>query len=859
MGDQLLKDHAAELELLDTAGVHRASMINATGIYYFTLGNFDNAIVQFLQIVTFNSTPLTRDSSLLRSTCNFLGQAYYNLGNLDKSMQYFELANRYVQKNEGDYNYLSALYFMYQGEYQFSMGMEQDAFKSLHKALQLLKQEKDISYVRNSLKSNLILLAHLYQKREDYDSAIIYVNKAIALHLKNDPDFIDNYRFLGDLYYRQHVLDSAFFYYTKSLNLSNLVYKDKHLMRSKALIGIGNVYRDQEEFAKAEHAYFESLENLSTFLLPKENMRVMFEQANLYFTWSLHKKYPVYLDSCIAILERALLLNDLSRKELFSVETKEVKALLQTQITDLGVEASFKAFELSRNNTYIMKTFAFMEKSKGNILLDQVNEIRAKEFSGIPDTILELELRLKGELSVYKDQLLRMKSTAGDFNDIKVLYDDKLREYITLISEMEKKYPRYYKLKYDAKTVQVKEIQRHLPSNRSLMIQYYVGLDKIYMVGITKNQFIIQAIPKNDEFDHNLEVLLNQLGNADILEVENDVLLFKEFERTARYLFLKILSPVLEEIKSPVKELIIIPDGYLCYLPFEILLTQESRSQQTDYSMLPYLIMKFQISYDYSASLMTENDDFESKGWRSYLGYAPAYDNSQNSSAGTLKPYILSSLYANQDEIEACQAIWNGISITGKKATERSFRALASKVNILHLATHTFLDDKDPQNSYFAFAIDNQNSENGFLYTNELYNMNILARLVILSGCETGIGHIEKGEGILSLARAFKFAGCPNIIMSLWKVNDQTTKEIMISFNRNLKKGMEKDRALQQAKISFLKGSKNLHPVFWSSFVLIGNDDPIRQTGKVVLYSLMTCCLILLAIIIIRKSRAFRR
>jgi CHAT domain-containing protein len=137
--------------------------------------------------------------------------------------------------------------------------------------------------------------------------------------------------------------------------------------------------------------------------------------------------------------------------------------------------------------------------------------------------------------------------------------------------------------------------------------------------------------------------------------------------------------------------------------------------------------------------------------------------------------------------------------------------------------------------------------------------MNILARLAILSGCETGIGHIKKGEGILSLARAFKFAGCPNIIMSLWKVNDKTTKEIMVAFNKYLKKGMEKDRALQLAKINYLKGSKNLHPVFWSSFVLIGNEDPIRHPGKVVLYCAIMLCIMLLLILIKKYNINFKR
>jgi CHAT domain-containing protein/tetratricopeptide (TPR) repeat protein len=875
LGNQLLEDHDAELRRIDTTGIHRASMIHAIGLYYYALGDYDDAIAEYSRIINFNSTPLTRDSMTLISACAYLGQSWYNLGNLDKSIQYFELANKYLHKNSEDYNYINALYYMYQGEYQFSIGMLRDAFASFQEALQLLEKDEDVSSVRNSLQSNYKLIARNYLKIEKFDSAISYVNKAIQLHSKNDPGFIETYRFLGDIYYHYLKLDSALFYYTKSLNLSNHFYKERHHTKSEALIGIGNIYRDQKHFEKAESIYMEGVKNLlsdaaignispitsnlSTIMLPKEGMQVMLERAKLFYDWFKDSKYPGCLDSCITILEEALLLNDISRRELTNIETKELKALLQTQITDLGVEASFKAFELSGSNAYLKKTFAFMEKSKGNILLDQVNEVRAKKFSGIPEDMLEKELRLRGELSLNKDKLLRTKSSTENYNDIKTKYNEKLREYMVLISALEQQFPRYYKLKYDPGTVQLEEIQRHLPSHRSLMIQYYIGSDKIYMAGITKNQFVIKVTDRNDEFDHNLYTLLNQLNNSDIIESENNALFFKEFTSAARYLYTRILLPVLEEIKSPVKELTIIPDGYLCYLPFEVLLTKGYNLQQIDYSILPYLIKEYQISYDYSASLAIENFDLKQRTRNSYIGFAPTYNNTDNGSNNTSSQFNLSSLYGNRDEIEACKAIWKGISIIGKKATEKSFRELASKVSIIHLATHTFLDDEDPRKSCFVFTPDNQSTDDGLLYTYELYDMNILARLAILSGCETGIGHIKKGEGIISLARAFKFAGCPNIVMSLWKVNDQTTKEIMIIFNKNLKKGMEKDKALQQAKISYLKGAKNLHPFFWSSFVLIGNEDPIRHSGKEVFYVLIICCLLLLTIITIRKSRAFRR
>jgi CHAT domain-containing protein len=504
------------------------------------------------------------------------------------------------------------------------------------------------------------------------------------------------------------------------------------------------------------------------------------------------------------------------------------------------------AFGINSNKSYLQKAFYFMEKSKGNILMDRINELRARNYAGIPKPVLDEEFRVKGELSIYKEQLLKHKGTDSLYTQLKSQYDDKLREYTRVISELEEKFPRYYRLKYDVSTVRIEEIQKLLPSNHSLMLQYYIGNEKIYIAGITKKEVIIKIIARDEAFDRNLELILKQIGNPNVLEVENDPLLFKEFVQTARYLYLNLLAPVLDAARPSVNELIIIPDGYLCYLPFEILLTTDFESELPAYADLPYLLNDYEVRYDYSASLIAGNSNWNISSRDIYAGYAPSYHSG--------------SLYANREEVESCSKIWDGTSFLDNRATETSFRNLPPSTSIIHLAAHSFLNDANPQNSSFALYPDELHHEDGLLYTYELYDMTLPASLVILSGCETGIGNFKKGEGIISLARAFKFAGCQNIVMSLWKVNDRATKEIMIGFNKNLKKGMQKDRALRLAKKDYLKNSGNLHPAFWSSFVLIGNDSPLRKNkNQAIIFSGILCCLMVLSWFIYRKSRLIHR
>lgn len=159
-----------------------------------------------------------------------------------------------------------------------------------------------------------------------------------------------------------------------------------------------------------------------------------------------------------------------------------------------------------------------------------------------------------------------------------------------------------------------------------------------------------------------------------------------------------------------------------------------------------------------------------------------------------------------------------------------------------------------------AFTSQHTSEEDDFLYAYELYNMRLHTDLAILSAYETGTGTLARGEGILSLGRAFKYAGCPNVAMSLWKVNDQTTGQIMQAFCKNLKEGMEKDEALRQAKLTFLSDPNSrmvAHPHFWAPFVLVGNDEPINAKNShpyVLLYFLIVPFIIAI-LWIVRKNR----
>jgi CHAT domain-containing protein len=186
----------------------------------------------------------------------------------------------------------------------------------------------------------------------------------------------------------------------------------------------------------------------------------------------------------------------------------------------------------------------------------------------------------------------------------------------------------------------------------------------------------------------------------------------------------------------------------------------------------------------------------------------------------------------NQQEVESIGQHLSGVGYTQQAAVERRFKEEVSQYRIVHLAMHALIDDQNPMDSRLVFSQDTADiQEDGYLNAYELYDMEIPAELVVLSACETGYGKLERGEGIMSLARAFAYAGCPSIVMSHWLVDDKASAQLMDYFYRYLSEGLPKDEALRQAKQAYLETAsvQKTHPFFWANFVLVGDTAPIAS------------------------------
>ena len=205
--------------------------------------------------------------------------------------------------------------------------------------------------------------------------------------------------------------------------------------------------------------------------------------------------------------------------------------------------------------------------------------------------------------------------------------------------------------------------------------------------------------------------------------------------------------------------------------------------------------------------------------------------------AGTLTNVVIDSsnktfinLIWSKNEIEQAVKIFHGKSFLYQNASKANFQKYSADANIVHLATHTIIDDQNPMFSKLIFASSKDDHNDRYLHTYELFNMNLNAELTVLSACNTGVGKLIHGEGIMSLARGFRYAGCPNIVMSLWQVDDLATAKVMKNFYDNLVAEMGKTAALRAAKLSYLENEAEIKaaPYYWAGFILIGDNEPLH-------------------------------
>lgn len=884
--------------------VQCAQNLSNLGLLYSTIDQYDTALEQYQKAsaIYLNLFP-NKENKYYIALLMRLGLLHdYNLQQYDKAEEFYleaiRLSKRLDQYPAVDYaNHLNALAGLYhfKGAYEKAVLLFQEAQEIYVAEL----EENDPLYA-----NCLLYMGALYSDMERYTEAEITYKKVLLIDSltigTSSVDYAISLFNLGSLYAKQKRHAEAIHYYTRACvihknkvgtnNLDYCIYLKKlsevylsleqyqkaELLLKEALT-IEENYRDQEPFSYAntlctigqlkarQQLLEESLDyygqslalylavptpldwnNLSTLLLQPSQyddpiMQILTHIASVYqqkhqltndLIW-LRKEQEIYL----SILQ----INDRVQKE-FDNEQDKYHALEATSVvvervletaTKLYVTTPTEQQQQQRNNDLL----GYTERNKSILLAQTIDQQKRSQLGHIPDSLQLIEQQLQEEAIQLKAMLAaaKTKESRTEINSLQNKWAIKNRAFEKKLST---EYPKYVQLKYTHSSLSVDSLQKEL-APQTLLLTYFVGQRNIYALSITSTDCIFRQIAvEKPLLKSHLATFRNALSNYQFI-LQSPKQSYKQYTQEAHWFYQKLVAPFLTI--PNLKNLIIVPDGELGNIPFEVVLTTAANQQQVTYSELDYLLKQYNISYNYSASLWLQN---QQKGLKAnnnkLLAYAAHYDGDTTNLRAIRSPQWvnmrqqLPALPATQEEVQELAHHYSGDSYLGNQANEAHFKNTVHNYNIIHLAMHGIIDAKNPILSSLVFTEDRDTTQDNFLQVDEIYQLDLNANLVVLSACETGYGKFQQGEGILSLARSFMYAGTPSLVVSLWQVNDQSTAVIMTDFYANLAEGLPKDEALRLAKLSYLAKSidEAQHPAFWSAFVQLGDSRPITLARK---------------------------
>ena len=538
------------------------------------------------------------------------------------------------------------------------------------------------------------------------------------------------------------------------------------------------------------------------------------------------------------VIKNVIALNQQFRNAFTFEEDKYVILKDVATFIHQGMESSHELHAMGEQGSYVGDAFLFAEQNKSMLLLDALKSRQRRTFGNLPDSLLQKEKKLQRQKSVLQKRLLET-TTTSERTDVRSELNDLKHQISHFKDGLKKDFPRYFETKYGRTKNSVETIQQLL-DDKTLLLEYFVADTVVYLFALGQNKLELKILPIDKL---TLKRQVTQFRKAlskysFIIKHKGDA--WDLYTTKAHWFYQNLLAPALKDIKG-IEKLIIIPDYELGHLPFEAFLVEEPDKQQ-DYKEMHYLLNDFLVSYNYSAILWKETiDNPVDIPNNNLLACAALYEHldeerileKRGNVLGTLRN-SLKKLKAAEREVKALAEVFGGDFVTGEATSEAFFKEHAKNYGIIHLAMHGVLNDEAPILSSLAFTETMGNEEDNFLQAYEISQMQLNAEMVVLSACETGLGKFEQGEGVLSLARSFMYAGVPSLVVSLWQVHDLSTAVLMQQFYANLSKGMSKADALRQAKIMYIDNVKGItaHPAFWSPFIQLGDSSPIQIKSR---------------------------
>jgi CHAT domain-containing protein/tetratricopeptide (TPR) repeat protein len=801
---QKTDDQAGQAETLYNLGVDQSYL----GMYGEALANLQQALALFQSL---------GDQAGELLTLTYTGSVLYRQGNYSDSRQYYQQGYSLAQSLGDSELELESL--IATGLCDIRLNDYVNGIKEYNDALEITRQSGDLAS-QGTILNNLGLVYHYYLGQ--LTQALTYYQQALDLARQiNDPGLeglvLTN---LATAYLDQDDLPNALNYYQQGL--AAIQKTDSLHGIGTTLSDIGLVYQRMGETSLALDYYQQALEANRNAFDRREEAYVLGNIGIVYLNQDDLDQALAYEQQALAIQEDlddraslwstlyaiAYIQNEKGETELAITTYKKAVDIAESVQKMAKIEEFRSAVASSQAPLYeelvsllwkqgrYTEAFQYAERGRARAFLDQLANGNIDLRSSAPVELLEKEKALRNQISREREDLVSLRNSTGSSRDTESISEKsdtllKLEtEYQILLTEIKVNSPETAAL-VSVDTADLQDIQQLLPPQLTL-IEYYITTDQTFIFVITRQEVTQISVQVNRE----------DLANA-VDSFRSFADLSNANPESLKQLYTWLIAPIKDNLKTPV--IGIIPHSILHYLPFAALTDGKT-----------YLSEKYTLFTLPSASSLRFLHPKVVEQPISLLALGNPTTMEQ-----------LPDLHYAEKEVQSIASLFKSQALIGTAATKSAFLEEARQATYIHLAAHGQFDISNPLFSTIFLAGDNQ--DNGRLAVYEIYGLDLTDRtdLVVLSACQSQVGHVTNGDEVVGLTRAFLYSGTPSVIASLWNVDDAATSLLMEKFYQHLQDGSSKAGALRQAQADVRKQYPN--PYYWAAFVLTG-DPGINST-----------------------------
>jgi CHAT domain-containing protein/Tfp pilus assembly protein PilF len=581
--------------------------------------------------------------------------------------------------------------------------------------------------------------------------------------------------------------------------------------KALTLQALGKVYQERGDLGRAADSLQQALDIFSG------QVEAFFLRAAVEFDLAQIERQRNRLEAALARIQDAIKILDAVRSNLSEDRLRTSFFASRRSYYDFYVDLLMELERRKPGHHYAEAALAASEEGRARGLLALLAKGKFALTQGISGELKQQEEEARAQLSRLQAELTAERSERARpsvLNALKASLHAAEERQGQVEQAIKTSYPRYYQVRY-ASTLGYKEIQKLLDKD-SALLEYSLAERGAYLFVVTTEGLRVHRLKRSPD-----DIVKIVQSFRAMLERPGPISL--PFLQAAQGLYRDLVDPAREEIKDK-RWLLIAPDGVLLNLSFEALLTGDVH----DPAHLPYLIQKHTVSYVPSASVLSSLPEGASSSAagggfsKRFLAFAPLYGSTpskeQARSAGP-PGSSLAALEGVGREVDAIARRYPPGEVTvyrGAEASKENVQRRPLKAQRIHFAAHGMLDGDHPESSGLILA------GRKTLRVNEIFNLKLAADLVVLSACETA-GKAVTGEGLVGLSRAFLYAGSPSVVVTLWRVADSSTPDLMLRLYENLDQSGDKAEALRQAKLGMIqRGGAFAHPYYWAPFILVG-------------------------------------